>query len=48
MHVQKGLCDYLTYAVTYALYHVVPRIKLALNASHEIMGCVCVVAAVVT
>lgn len=36
MHVQNGLCDYLTYAAAYAaLLHVVPGIKLAFNASHD-------------
>lgn len=41
MHVRKGLCDYLTYAATYAACRVEPRIKLAFNASHDNGLCWC-------
>lgn len=37
----KGLCDYLTYAATYAACRVEPRIKLAFNASHDNGLCWC-------
>lgn len=41
MHVRKGLCDYLTYAATYAACRVEPKIKLAFNASHDNGLCWC-------